>query len=271
MKNLVQSLGLLVAIATLGGCELYFGDHNQGGNWNYCGADGYYQCSGDNCTWVSPTCPAGGSGSGSAACTSSADCAAGCYCQNGTCNEGGFCAQDSDCGAGYHCNTQRSSCEPNAQPTGCAADNDCPQGQYCDSTTLKCTETCFCATDADAVQHGYAYCDESRGTCLPGVDPYGTCTGTVTCSTAAPACNVGEVATIDSGCYTGSCEAITACGSAPTCAQLTHETDCLANSTCQALYTGLGCHKPDNTACMSGDANCICTSFKFASCTDATP
>src|SRR6476659_5091281 len=121
MNKLVHSLALMVAVATtsmLAGCELYFGshDHNSGSTWNYCGSDGYYQCRGDSCTWVSATCPDPGATNpppNGYECTSSTDCAAGCYCQGGKCEEGGFCATDSDCGAGYHCNTDRSSCEPN--------------------------------------------------------------------------------------------------------------------------------------------------------------
>src|SRR5689334_9678152 len=113
-----HSIALLVAACTslLAGCELYFGDghdHNGGGEWNYCGSDGYYTCEGDYCEWQGSTCPAGtGSGSGTISpgggsgfdCQANSDCAAGCYCANGTCEEAGFCTQDSDCGSGYQCN-----------------------------------------------------------------------------------------------------------------------------------------------------------------------
>src|SRR5690348_1131067 len=62
-----HSFALLVACATslLAGCELYFGDGHDGdgGEWNYCGSDGYYTCEGDNCSWQGPNCPAG-TGSG---------------------------------------------------------------------------------------------------------------------------------------------------------------------------------------------------------------
>src|SRR5262249_3870163 len=67
MKKLFHSLTLLCAVGALGtlaGCELYFGGHNDGGSWSYCGSDGQYQCQGDNCTWVSPTCTDSGSNSG---------------------------------------------------------------------------------------------------------------------------------------------------------------------------------------------------------------
>src|SRR5438067_3614820 len=91
MKKLVNCLGLLVAMSALGtlaGCELYFGpDH--GNDWSYCGADGQYNCTGNDCHWVSSTCTTsngsggggGGVGTGSGSggttgseCTSNAQC-----------------------------------------------------------------------------------------------------------------------------------------------------------------------------------------------------
>ena len=143
MNKLLNSLSLLVAVgflSTLAGCDLYFhGQNDNNDSWNYCGSDGLYQCQGDNCEWVSNTCPdgtgsggtgmggSGGSGGSGYECSSNAQCAAGCYCTaSGTCEEGGFCATDADCGSGYHCDTARSSCEPN--PPGCTADS-CTNGQ----------------------------------------------------------------------------------------------------------------------------------------------
>jgi hypothetical protein len=271
MNKLVQSLGLMVALATtsmLAGCELYFGshDHNGGSTWNYCGSDGYYQCQGDSCTWVSPTCPAPGSGSGYE-CTSSTDCAAGCYCASGTCEEGGFCSTDSDCGAGYHCNTDRSSCEPN--PPGCTTDAECAQGSTCGPNGA-CTATCICDSDSSAKQQGFGYCDESRSTCMTGTDPAGSCAGTppTTCTTAAPTCASGSVPLVGAdGCFNGQCEAYASCADAPVCEHINDESDCLSRTDCGASYTGLNCHKTDGSACHSGDTGCTCTSFEFAKCT----
>nr|MBA3541579.1 hypothetical protein [Deltaproteobacteria bacterium] len=144
MTKLRNTLGLAIALAAastlLAGCELYFGSHDQDDTWNYCGSDGYYNCYGDECTWVAPTCPAGGgnnSGSGYQ-CESSTDCAAGCYCQDGVCEEAGFCSTDADCGDGYHCNTDRASCEPDETPTGCTSDAGCPTGTTCNVDTGLC-------------------------------------------------------------------------------------------------------------------------------------
>jgi Cys-rich repeat protein len=244
MKKLVHSLGLMVALVTtsmLAGCDLYFGSHDHGSStWNYCGSDGYYQCQGDNCTWESASCPAttndGGVGSGYE-CTSSTDCAAGCYCgSNGVCTEGGFCATNADCGPGYQCDTARSSCEP--VPPGCQADSDCATGHSCNTATGACVA------------------DTCAGT--PG-------TG---CSTAEPKCATGEVPLIDptTDCYTGQCQAYASCSAKPVCENINDESDCLGRSDCATTYTGLNCHKPDGTACHSGDTNCTCQSFQFATC-----
>src|SRR5438445_12663294 len=73
------SFALLVAsVATLAGCDLYFGNghdgHGDGGKWNYCGSDGYYTCDGDNCEWQGATCPAGVGGGSSTAGGSGYEC-----------------------------------------------------------------------------------------------------------------------------------------------------------------------------------------------------
>ncbi len=270
MNKLVTTLGLMLAIAALGGCDLYFGNgHN--GNWSYCGSDGQYQCSGDNCHWVSPTCTDSGSGSSSGggsgssttgySCTSSQQCAAGCYCSNGVCTEGGFCSQNSDCGAGYYCDTSRSSCTP-----GCAQNSDCPAGNACINNT--CTATCTCTTDADAVKAGYGWCD--NGTCAQGTDPNGSCGGSITCTTAQPTCPSGQVPTISNGCWTGNCEAYSACDVKPACTSINDETDCLGQTGCAATYTGLNCTNSQGTSCTSGSTGCTCQSFVFATCTTKT-
>ena len=267
---MMKPIALLVALSTtvmLAGCELYFGSSHD--RWDYCGSDGYHQCDGDNCEWVSPSCPEG-TGSGGQPngynCTSSADCAAGCYCQNGVCEEAGFCTQDSDCGQGYVCNKDRSSCEPAPQPTPCAVDSECAQGEYCSPDTLTCTATCTCTNDQQAIDGGYGWCDESRNTCLPGQDPAGSCGGEATCTTAQPTCPVGQVPTLIDGCWTGSCRDYAACDVNPVCGHINDEPNCLGRSDCSGVYTGLNCTKPDGSACQSGDTNCTCTSFVFASC-----
>jgi hypothetical protein len=274
MKHSNALMLLLVTASTaLAGCQLYFGEEENNGSWTYCGSDGYYECNDDDCYWRGPECPAGGSMGGEQPgyeCKMDSDCAAGCYCDNGYCNEAGFCTKDSDCGNGYVCDESRSSCEPADEqpPTACGADNDCPTGEYCDSATLKCTATCTCANDAEATANGFDYCDESRQTCLPGIDPAGDCAGDVTCSTARPACPAGQVPMISDGCYTGFCEFINSCASTPACGSYQHDADCFADTDCAASYTGINCKRMDNTPCQAGDTGCTCENFQFASCND---
>lgn len=270
-----HSIYLLVAVATtaLAGCQLYFGegdDHGEGGSgYGYCGQDGYYECDGEDCYWQGSECPQGmepGQPPGGFDCKVDTDCAAGCYCSNGVCEEAGFCASDADCGNGFTCDEQRSSCEPTNQPTSCLDDNGCPSGQYCDNGT--CTASCTCASDADAVNGGYGYCDENRGTCMVGADPNGECSGAITCNFGRPSCPEGQVALIADGCYTGQCAAIASCGTAPSCNAYGYESDCRADTSCGVSYTGLNCKKPDNSPCTAGSTDCTCASYVFAACSD---
>lgn len=268
MKKLLSSLGLVLASAfTMTGCELYFGEHDDydddGGSWSYCASDGYYICEGNDCRWAGPECPDGGGGG--MTCTSDVDCAAGCYCQNGICEEAGFCADDADCPEGFHCD-DRSSCVPNT----CETDQACNPGQICNNGN--CETTCVCMNDQDAQNAGYGWCDEGRNTCMTGADPAGSCVGDVTCDIVPPRCAQGQVPLIRDACYTGECRDIAACDAAPTCESLTYEADCLNRSgDCSAVYTGRNCRKPDGTACQAGDTGCVCQSFEFNSCDSDNP
>jgi hypothetical protein len=275
MKKLL--IALSVAFATtvlLSGCALYFDDDPGGGGdvWTYCGSDGYYQCQDENCQWVSATCPNQGSGQGGGfECTSSADCAAGCYCANGICEEAGFCTQDSDCGRGYVCNEERSSCEPGGQ--SCTADSNCPSGSVC--TEGQCSATCTCSSDAEAAAQGYDFCDELRITCMSGDDPAGTCAGEGVCG-ARPTCAPGDVPLIGAdGCWNGECEAANQCADAPACSHINDQANCSARTDCRVTVNGINCTKPDGnggtTTCNPGDMNCSCEQLVFAGCASSTP
>lgn len=250
MNKLLTSVGLAIGIATaslLAGCQLYFGDHNN-----------------DDRGIPDPGNPPG------FACAGNADCAAGCFCSaKNQCEEGGFCGSDADCGSGLHCDTGRSSCVP---APACTANEQCDPGSMCANDGTGCVKTCSCTNDADAVRQGAGWCDEARGTCMPGTDPAGACLGAITCTTGGPKCAEGEVPLVKDGCYTGACRAITACEAAPVCKSLQHEDDCLARtSDCSTVYNGHGCTKPDGSACRVGDTNCTCTSFTFSACEDKGP
>jgi len=256
-----MKLVLITTIAALSGCSLYFGSQSSNDHWTYCDQSGQYDCWGDNCTWVSPTCT-NGSGSGSGyTCTSNTDCAPGCYCSNNTCTEGGFCTTDADCGPGFHCDTNRNSCEP-----GCTGDAQCPQGQTCQMST--CTATCSCTNDQQAIAAGYGWCDTTRMTCETGQNPNGTCAGDFasTCTGASPQCPAGDVPLLLNGCWNGSCVAYASCNLPPVCGHVNDETDCLSRSDCLASYDGINCTHPDGTACHTGDTNCTCQSYVFAAC-----
>jgi hypothetical protein len=267
MKNLhKKSFGLAVILASAGlaalaGCSLYFGDSSSSG-WSYCGSDGYYSCDGnDNCTLVSATCPSGNGYS----CGSNADCSAGCYCDNGTCTEGGFCGSNADCGSGYQCDTTRASCEP---IPGCGSDADCGAGSTCDTSTGVCSAQCTCTTDASAVAQGWGWCD--NGICALGTDPNGDCTSAVTCNTIMPTCPEHEVPLSLNGCWTGVCGQIASCAAAPDCTRREFQDDCSADPSCIATFTGIDCVDSSGSACTAGDANCTCASYEFASCVDGS-
>ena len=243
MKKLLHALPFVLMLA---GCELYFGGNNSSGDgsWSYCGSDGFYQCdSNNNCTLVSSTCPAdtgsGGSAGNGYTCSSNTDCAAGCFCENGTCEEGGFCTSDSDCGSGFFCDTSRSSCEPNPSPTpvGCGSNADCTGAEQ--------------------------FCDATSNTCQTG-----SCAGTITCNIVAPTCPSGSAPVIANGCYTGTCQAIASCDAPPACGNINDESDCLNRANdCTAVYTGIDCTNPTTGAsCTMGEAGCTCASFQFDHC-----
>jgi len=249
MNKLLSSVGLAIGIATaslIAGCQLYFGDHDSSNDT------------------PSPGVGSGSNGSGAPpgyACGNDAQCAAGCYCADGTCTEGGFCSSNKDCGNGFHCDTARASCIPD---TGCTKAEQCAPGSTCDANTGACVATCKCLTDADAVAQGAGYCDESRGTCMPGIDPAGACAGAITCSTAAPKCPEGQVALRKDGCYTGACEAISACSATPACSSLAYQNDCSARKAdCSMQFTGHNC---TGTSCGIDTSDCVCQVYTFSAC-----
>ena len=262
MKNLFSPHRLVLAIATvfsLTGCELYFGGSGSSGGdrWTYCANDGYYVCQGDNCDWAGPRCP----DDPNYTCTTNNDCAAGCYCANGVCEEAGFCGAGTACPDGFHCEDARSSCVPDT----CTTSAECPTGQYCDGAG-SCVSSCTCTTDASAQDQGFAYCDETRGTCEP-TPAAGSCAGTVTCNQVEPTCAAGQVALIKDGCWTGTCQAIAQCDLTPSCTALQFEADCLARTgECSSIYVGLNCTNSTGTSCTAGDSGCVCQSFEFAEC-----
>ncbi|GEM_PF-2396269 len=254
----------IAALAALGGCELYLGDSNDtgGDRWTYCANDGYYVCNGGECEWAGARCP----DEPGYTCTSDTDCAEGCYCStDGVCEEAGYCNNDNQCPDGYSCDETRSSCVPEA----CEVNEDCNQGEVCNDGT--CESTCTCTTDQQAIDAGYGFCNETRGTCEPA-PVGGSCQGQVTCNTVEPTCAAGSVAVVKDGCWTGVCNTISTCDLTPECEKLQAEADCLGRSSqCTSVYVGLNCTNPTSGAtCTAGDSGCVCQSFQFADCRTAT-
>lgn len=198
---------LLVAIGMLAACELNVHDRR---GWDG-GAPGY-------------------------PCTLNPDCAEGCYCGDGICQEAGFCTSDEHCGPGFRCNVERASCEP-VDP-GCKVDSDCDEG-------------------AGEV------CDVAQGTCTTG-----SCAGVPTCEIVPPTCPSGTVPLIANGCYTGHCLATDQCTESPLCERVNDEPNCLTRvADCTAVYVGRNCTNPQTgQACNSGDSGCLCESFQFDRC-----
>lgn len=69
-------------------------------------------------------------------CESDADCAAGCYCLNGTCEETSVCTQDSECPAGQTCDETRNTCEPITGTCYSEPGPNCPAAPACPSGEL---------------------------------------------------------------------------------------------------------------------------------------
>ncbi len=273
----------LLAALFLSACTLYLGPDDDD-DW----CDDGWSCGGDD---VGPP-PGGGF-----PCDSDLECAAGCYCTDevagdgvwGTCVESGYCTTDRDCGSGMECDA--GTCKP--VDRGCTADDQCPDGTVCDETYRVCVEdpscqantdcrpgnvcdpatgTCVpttgCTSDAECPDG--SYCDEDRGTCTPGVDPEApTCGGTVSCNQGAPRCPAGQVPLIDptTGCYTGTCEVIASCDTAPVCTAITDEASCQDREDCSTAYTGRNCRMPGGAACQAGVPGCVCESYTFSTCT----
>jgi hypothetical protein len=246
-KVLHRCFGLaLLAALMLTGCQLYFGNEDDG-----------------------PGGRPGGPRPPGSTCQSSEQCAAGCFCQGGVCEEGGFCSKDTDCPAGYSCD-ERSSCVPNGKPS-CEKDADCLAGSVCDPNG-QCSTTCVCESDADATKGGYDFCDEPRSTCMKFGES--TCNGAVTCTNAKPVCPEGTVPMVSNGCWADvdlngqpDCGAIASCDITPTCQAYQHENDCKTGAGCTIVKKGINCtSETGGGSCQDGQPGCICAMYVYDSC-----
>lgn len=150
----------------------------------------------------------------------------------------------------------------------CTADTSCAAGCFCANGV--CTEGGFCSTDKDC---GTTFhCDTNRSSCIP-TPTIGGCQGDIldTCNVKQPACAENQVALRKDGCFTGACEAISACEAAPECKSIQHQDDCQArNADCTTVVNGVNCSQNGDhtTPCTTGQANCQCESYVFQACQD---
>lgn len=260
-------LGLVPVLAlALGGC-FGWGEHHYR---SYCDSTGCYRCDENGCA---------GGGGGVGSCTSSRDCAEGCYCDAArrACVEAGFCDSDSDCGAGFQCNERRHSCEPagSASPDGGVTNPGDP-----DSGSNPGNPdggggpgTCSCSADCASLGDGYV-CDLTNHTCKPAPDmPPGSVTCSADCDcpsgqvcangTCTPSgCGVTDPCTFDYECGQGqcvngqcraACTSSSTCGTGDTC-QTGHCAPNLAASAC-VYNTDCG----SNRACVNGTCHATCS------------
>lgn len=206
MTKLLSSVGLVIALSTatlVAGCSLYFGKDSGNGSGQSQPA-GTSPGSVGSAGSASGSAGSGATGSGTQPgfdCTTDAQCAAGCFCSDGICTEGGFCSTDKDCGQGFSCNTKRSSCEPIAvvNPNGtCAgavtcttAAPSCPENQValikngCFTGACEAIIACEAAPVCNALQHADD-CSARNADCAPVFTGHG-CSGT-TCGVSDADC-----------------------------------------------------------------------------------
>ena len=218
----------------LAGCELYFGSHDT--------TTAHLELL--RVRWLLPVprrqlhvglgrpAPSPAStGSGGYECTSSTDCAAGCYCANGTCEEGGFCAHRRRLRRGLPLRRDRSSCEPDGRRLH-GADAECPTGQTCDARPAAARRRASCSTATPSAKaQGFGYCDEltqhlheRHG---PGRYLRAATRRDLHHRRRRPA-RAGERPAIDAtAAATASARRLASCADAPVCEHINDETDCL--------------------------------------------
>lgn len=267
MKKPFSTLGLVMALALVSGCTLYFGpDDDDDRYYSYCDETGCYTC--DNETGQ---CWSDGGGWG---CYSDYDCAAGCYCDenSGTCVEAGFCSDNGECPEGYYCD-DRASCVPDGSQS--CWETGCAWGYYCDQWSGECVPSTTCQT-AEECGPGY---DCVNGTCTPvGCTSDDQCAAGCYCDEQSGGCVESGYCTQDADCAglnqvcdedRGTCVPVDETPPPLTCEDLTDEAACIARDDCIPTYTGINCTNQDGSACESGDTGCTCESFVFAACVTA--
>jgi len=245
---------LLAAALFLGGC--YLQPRDQGYEYSFCDRTGCFDCIGSTCYEVEPQ------GDGDS-CVSDFECMEGCYCakgaRGGVCIEAGFCRRDTECDDGYICQEERDSCAP---AVNCNGNAQCGSGFCGDDGTCQPGGTC----GPDGECSGDDICDD-RNMCVPPSTAT-SCQGEVFCEDVIPICAEGSAPAILDGCYTGECVQNSECPDDNPCGTNTREecADDQALGRCFMIFAGVNCTSPSGEVCDTGDADCVCQSFRYAGC-----
>jgi hypothetical protein len=219
----------ITGLTALSGCQFYFGedDDDGDGGYTYCDSSGCWYCDDWGCY---PDGGDPGDGGGWGPCSTNYDCAAGCACVAGVCEEWGFCSYDSDCMPGFVCD-DRASCVPDgSEPGACTSDYECPWGTFCDEMSGACVGSWTCY-DSSECGPGMA-CDD-RGTCVPAKctsddqclagcyceDTIGECVETGTCTSDAECWDGMTCDEARSTCVPGTAEDPGTCDGEITCTE----------------------------------------------------
>lgn len=128
---------------------------------------------------------------------------------------------------------------------------------------------------------GRGMCGGGSGSAAKSAEPPPTCASDAQCATGqycdltAGACRQGTPCAGESDCAAGeNCDAARALclpSSEPTCGELGSEAECGARSDCKPIYAGIECSCGADCTCQGGEPGCVCQSFEFFRCADATP
>ena len=171
---------------------------------------------------------------------------------------------DSDCGTGYHCDNERSSCEPDRARSRPATTTATARRPDLRPRTARAPRPAPARPTPKRSRQGYGYCDETRDTCMTGTDPAGTCAATSTCNHAAPTCAGGRGRRCSRRLLHRQCAARSQpCDVAPACEALQRRGRLpRALRLHRRSYTGINCTSRTASACHAGDTNCTCAELR---------
>jgi len=105
-----------------------------------------------------------------------------------------------------------------------------------------------CEKDTDCANGNY--CDIELRHCVASA----SCSAEIDCD-ASMNCDSARSTCVPSG--------------APTCGEVTNESDCVARADCSPIYAGVDCSCGADCVCQGGEPGCVCESFEFFRCEPA--